>query len=317
MTRRTAASTARTPRARGRSTPGTARPTRSARSPTGPTAPGWAASTRPASGSGGSPTPTAMSSACGGASRSAEAPTPRPRWSRRTRPGSRSAPAAWPSSAVRPRAARPSTGARPARTSRVLYSHDEDAYIIDLSEDESLVAINHSEHGDSRHMALRVVRAGRLDRGRPVGRSGQGPGRGRASPRSPATSGCWSCTSAAAVPSRSSGTRRAVECGRSSWTFPARSAPTGTPTPPRCSSRTPTTPATSCTATTSPAATLAQIETPRGVIGCGHRAPGRHGGVLLVLVGLAAGDPLDLGRRGADPAGPSPRRRPCRSRTPG
>ncbi len=40
----------------------------------------------------------------------------------------------------------------------ILYAHAEDAYAIDLSEDESLVALNHSEHGDSRHMALRVVR---------------------------------------------------------------------------------------------------------------------------------------------------------------
>ncbi|HZB31019.1 MAG TPA: prolyl oligopeptidase family serine peptidase [Streptosporangiaceae bacterium] len=39
-----------------------------------------------------------------------------------------------------------------------LYEHRENAYLIDLSKDETLVAINHSEHGDSRHMALRVVR---------------------------------------------------------------------------------------------------------------------------------------------------------------
>jgi acetyl esterase/lipase len=40
----------------------------------------------------------------------------------------------------------------------ILYENSEDAYLIDLSKDETLVAINHSEHGDSRHMALRVVR---------------------------------------------------------------------------------------------------------------------------------------------------------------
>jgi dienelactone hydrolase len=56
----------------------------------------------------------------------------------------------------------------------VLYAHDEDAYIIDLSEDESLVAINHSEHGDSRHMALRVVRAD----GSTVADLWDGPGKG-------------------------------------------------------------------------------------------------------------------------------------------
>ncbi|GAB2802018.1 prolyl oligopeptidase family serine peptidase [Actinoallomurus bryophytorum] len=57
---------------------------------------------------------------------------------------------------------------------RVLYSHDEDAYIIDLSEDESLVAINHSEHGDSRHMALRILRPD----GSTVADLWDGPGKG-------------------------------------------------------------------------------------------------------------------------------------------
>jgi acetyl esterase/lipase len=42
----------------------------------------------------------------------------------------------------------------------VLYEHREDAHLVGLSKDETLVAINHSEHGDSRHMALRVVRLG-------------------------------------------------------------------------------------------------------------------------------------------------------------
>jgi dienelactone hydrolase len=62
----------------------------------------------------------------------------------------------------------------PETDPRVLYAHDEDAYIIDLSEDESLVAINHSEHGDSRHMALRVVQAD----GSTVGDLWDGPGKG-------------------------------------------------------------------------------------------------------------------------------------------
>jgi dienelactone hydrolase len=55
-----------------------------------------------------------------------------------------------------------------------LYEHPEDAQLIDLSKDETLVAINHSEHGDSRHMALRVVR---LD-GSVVGDLWDGPGKG-------------------------------------------------------------------------------------------------------------------------------------------
>jgi dipeptidyl aminopeptidase/acylaminoacyl peptidase len=48
---------------------------------------------------------------------------------------------------------------RPADgTWTTLYEHRADAQLIDLSKDETLVAINHSEHGDSRHPALRVVR---------------------------------------------------------------------------------------------------------------------------------------------------------------
>jgi dienelactone hydrolase len=46
----------------------------------------------------------------------------------------------------------------PGETPTILYEHREDAHLIDLSQDETLAAINHSEHGDSRHMALRVVR---------------------------------------------------------------------------------------------------------------------------------------------------------------
>jgi dipeptidyl aminopeptidase/acylaminoacyl peptidase len=37
------------------------------------------------------------------------------------------------------------------------YSHDDDAGIASMSRDETLLAISHSEHGDSRHPALRVL----------------------------------------------------------------------------------------------------------------------------------------------------------------
>ncbi|RSN37608.1 S9 family peptidase [Amycolatopsis sp. WAC 01416] len=37
------------------------------------------------------------------------------------------------------------------------YKHEDDAGIASLSRDESLLAISHSEHGDSRHPALRVL----------------------------------------------------------------------------------------------------------------------------------------------------------------
>ncbi len=41
---------------------------------------------------------------------------------------------------------------------RPVYAHEEDADVAALSRDETLVALEHSEHGDSRHRALRVLR---------------------------------------------------------------------------------------------------------------------------------------------------------------
>jgi len=41
---------------------------------------------------------------------------------------------------------------------RTLYQHTEDAGIGALSRDETLLAVSHSEHGDSRHPAIRVLR---------------------------------------------------------------------------------------------------------------------------------------------------------------
>jgi dienelactone hydrolase len=46
----------------------------------------------------------------------------------------------------------------PGAAPRLLYAHVEDAGVSALSEDGTLVAVGHSEHGDSRHPALRVVR---------------------------------------------------------------------------------------------------------------------------------------------------------------
>jgi dienelactone hydrolase len=51
---------------------------------------------------------------------------------------------------------RPATGGAP--TAQLLYEHAEEAYVGDLSRDEQLVVLAHSEHGDSRHPALRVLR---------------------------------------------------------------------------------------------------------------------------------------------------------------
>lgn len=56
----------------------------------------------------------------------------------------------------------------------VLYHHAEDAHVAGLSRGESLIAIGHSEHGDSRHMALRVVRPD----GTTVADLWDGPGKG-------------------------------------------------------------------------------------------------------------------------------------------
>ncbi len=57
----------------------------------------------------------------------------------------------------------------------LLYSSRHDAAAAALSEDANLVAIEHSEQGDSRHPALRVVAA---DTGRRVGDLDDGEGRG-------------------------------------------------------------------------------------------------------------------------------------------
>ncbi|MQA83042.1 MAG: prolyl oligopeptidase family serine peptidase [Streptosporangiales bacterium] len=64
--------------------------------------------------------------------------------------------------------------ARAGEAPTAIYRHREDAYVVDLSRDESLVAINHSEHGDSRHMALRVIRVD----GSIVADVWDGPGKG-------------------------------------------------------------------------------------------------------------------------------------------
>jgi dienelactone hydrolase len=61
------------------------------------------------------------------------------------------------------------------RPERLLYEHAEDAGVGALSEDDALLAIAHSEHGDSRHPALRIVRV--VD-GSSVADLWDGPGKG-------------------------------------------------------------------------------------------------------------------------------------------
>ncbi|MCO1654244.1 S9 family peptidase [Pseudonocardia humida] len=57
----------------------------------------------------------------------------------------------------------------------VVYSHPEDAGVGALSEDEDLLAIGHSEHGDSRHPDVRVLR---VSDGATVAEKSDGPGKG-------------------------------------------------------------------------------------------------------------------------------------------
>jgi dienelactone hydrolase len=63
----------------------------------------------------------------------------------------------------------------PGAGERVVYEHLEDAGVGGLSEDGRLLAIVHSEHGDSRHPALRVVE---VATGAAVGDLYDGPGLG-------------------------------------------------------------------------------------------------------------------------------------------
>lgn len=60
-------------------------------------------------------------------------------------------------------------------TSRLVYAHAEDAGVGDLSEDGTLLAVVHSEHGDSRHPAVRVLR---VDDGSTVADLWDGDGKG-------------------------------------------------------------------------------------------------------------------------------------------
>src|SRR5206468_9405500 len=57
---------------------------------------------------------------------------------------------------------------------KLIYAHRQSANVSDLSRDETLIAIAHSEHGDSRNRAVRIV-----DRdGRALAELWDGPGKG-------------------------------------------------------------------------------------------------------------------------------------------
>ncbi|MDF5757488.1 prolyl oligopeptidase family serine peptidase [Spongiactinospora sp. TRM90649] len=62
----------------------------------------------------------------------------------------------------------------PGEAPTVIYEHAEAAYVTAMSPDGSLISINHSEHGDALHPALRVVRPN----GSTVGDLRDAPGKG-------------------------------------------------------------------------------------------------------------------------------------------
>jgi dipeptidyl aminopeptidase/acylaminoacyl peptidase len=64
---------------------------------------------------------------------------------------------------------------RDTKPAELIYAHAEDAGVGALSHDETLLAISHSEHGDSRHPALRVLDT---RTGETLGELADGPGRG-------------------------------------------------------------------------------------------------------------------------------------------
>ncbi|WP_037067536.1 S9 family peptidase [Pseudonocardia acaciae] len=64
---------------------------------------------------------------------------------------------------------------RDGKPAELVYEHAEDAGVGALSHDETLLAISHSEHGDSRHPALRVLST---ETGDVAGELADGPGRG-------------------------------------------------------------------------------------------------------------------------------------------
>lgn len=63
-------------------------------------------------------------------------------------------------------------------TAQVVYRSEHDAGVGALSRDERLLAIVHSEHGDSRHPAIRVLSTGADAAGEAIAEKWDGPGKG-------------------------------------------------------------------------------------------------------------------------------------------
>ena len=112
----------------------------------------------------------------------------------------------------------------------VIYENAEDATVGGLSEDETLLAIGHAEHGDSRHPDVRVVR---VADGSTVAEKSDGPGKGL----TPLVFAPVAGRPAPAAHARAPRPRGAADLGRrrrhrdprSSSTCRARSPPTSSP----------------------------------------------------------------------------------------
>ena len=158
----------------------------------------------------------------------------------------------------------------------VVYTHAEDAGVGALSEDETLLAISHSEHGDSRHPAVRVVRVADGSAGRrEVRRPGQGP-RPRSRSRPVARRRPAAAAARAPRPRGAAGLgRRRPDTETELAARPARRA--GRRLLPgrrrRCWSGTPTRPAPGCTATTWTTGELAELPVAPGCVGSAEVRP--------------------------------------------
>ncbi len=64
---------------------------------------------------------------------------------------------------------------KPGQPPREVYTSEQDAHVVGLSRDETLLCISHSEHGDAMKPALRVLR---IEDGSPVAELWDGPGKG-------------------------------------------------------------------------------------------------------------------------------------------
>ena len=197
--------------------------------------------------------------------------------------------------------------------------HAEDAGVGALSDDETLLAISHSEHGDSRHPAVRVVRTAD---GSAVAEKSDGPGRGLTPLAFAPVPGDQRLLLLHERRGREELLVWDVDAGTETELaidLPGELAADFTPD------------ATALLVWHTHAARtrlyrydlatgrLTDLPTAAGLRGLGRRPPGRHGRVLVLVGGAAADRPRAAhGRHGPRPDHPARRRAPrarCRSRT--